>query len=201
MSKESDNEALALAVQKWLGVKEDGWGGVATMAAFLAKTGQSTVRVVTDTPIPEDYWPLLAKIESGNRPYVKASTSSASGLYQFIKATWQAEGGKWGPNTALAFGGLKPSEAEQLQRARTFTEKNALALRRAGIPVNNASLYAAHFLGAGTAIKALAGAVTDRVDAHVGQAAIEANPSILGNGKTVGDFLTWLHRKTGAWAK
>jgi hypothetical protein len=201
MSKEADNEALALAVQKWLGVKEDGWGGVQTMARFREKTGTGSVRVVTDSPIPEDYWPLLAKIESGNRPYVKASTSSASGLYQFIKATWQAEGGKWGNDPTLAFGGLRPSEAEQLQRARTFTEKNALALRRAGIPVNNASLYASHFLGAGTAIKALEGGHTDRIDAHVGGAAITANPSILGGGKTVGDFLIWLHKKTGAWAK
>lgn len=40
MSKISDNEALAFAVQKWLGIKEDGWGGVTTMAEFLAKTGQ-----------------------------------------------------------------------------------------------------------------------------------------------------------------
>lgn len=40
MSKISDNEALAFAVQTWLGIKEDGWGGVTTMAEFLAKTGQ-----------------------------------------------------------------------------------------------------------------------------------------------------------------
>ena len=41
MSKSSDNEALARAVQRWLGVDEDGWGGDRTMDAFLAKTGQS----------------------------------------------------------------------------------------------------------------------------------------------------------------
>lgn len=201
MSKAADNEAFAHAVQRWLGVREDGWAGSKTMAAFIARTGGSHARAVTDSPIPDDYWPMLAKIESGNRPYVKAATSSASGLYQFIKSTWQGEGGKWGPNMSAAFGGFKPSEAEQLQRARTFTERNMLALRKAGIPINNASLYAAHFLGVGTAIKALEGAVTDRIDAHVGQAAIDANQSILGAGKTVGDFLTWLHRKTGAWAK
>lgn len=40
MSKHSDNEALAFAVQRWLGVPEDGWAGVQTMAAFLEKTGQ-----------------------------------------------------------------------------------------------------------------------------------------------------------------
>lgn len=200
------SKTFVLRVQERLnqygaGLKADGLAGPATNAALDTYLPEKDVMPTDTGTIPDDYWPMLAKIESGNRPYVKASTSSASGLYQFIKSTWQGEGGKWGPNMSLAFGGFKPSEAEQLQRARTFTERNVLALRKAGIPINNASLYAAHFLGAGTAIKALEGAVTDRVDAHVGQAAIEANTSILGNGKTVGDFLTWLHRKTGAWAK
>lgn len=36
--------------------------------------------------IPDD-WPMLAKIESGDNPMAKAQTSSASGLYQFIRAT------------------------------------------------------------------------------------------------------------------
>lgn len=201
MSRESDNDAFIRTVQEWIGVPVDGWAGVRTMAEFLAKTGHNGVKIVTDTPIPQDYWPMLAKIESGNRPYIKAVSSSASGLFQFIKATWIAEGGKWGNNPSIAFGGLKPSEAEQLQRARTFTEKNALALRRAGIPVNNASLYSAHFLGAGTAIKALKGTLTDRIADHVDDGAIAANPSIIGGEKTVADFVNWLERKTGARAK
>lgn len=150
--------------------------------------------------IPDDYWPMLAKIESGNRPYVKAATSSASGLYQFIKSTWIGEGGKWGGNSALAFGGLKPSEAEQLQRAKSFTQKNASHLVRKGLPVNKASLYAAHFFGAGTAAKVIGADVNARADHIAGPAATNANKSIL-LGKTVGQFLTWLHKKTGEWAR
>lgn len=152
------------------------------------------------TDIPDSYWPLLAKIESANRPYVKASTSSASGLYQFIRSTWVGEGGQWGPNAAVAFGGLKPSEAEQTQRAKSFTEKNANVLRAKGIPINNASLYAAHFLGVGMAVKIIGADVSARADLIAGEAATRANPSIL-QGKTVGQFLTWLHGKTGAWAR
>lgn len=150
--------------------------------------------------IPDDYWPMLAKIESGNRPYVKASTSSASGLYQFIKSTWIGEGGQWGDNPALAFGGLKPSEEEQLRRARSFTARNAAYLRGKGIPINKASLYAAHFLGPVTAAKVIGTDVNARADLIAGPAATNANPSIL-KGKTVGQFLTWLHRKTGEWAR
>lgn len=157
-------------------------------------------RMSTTTSIPDDYWPMLSKIESGDRPYIKASSSSASGLYQFIKATWLGEGGKWGTNMDLAFGGLKPPVSEQLARAKTFTEKNAATLRAKGIPINKASLYAAHFFGAGTAAKVIGAEVDDRADLIAGEAATKANPSIL-KGKTVGQFLTWLHAKTGAWAR
>ena len=150
--------------------------------------------------IPDDYWPMLSKIESGNRPYVKARTSSASGLYQFIRATWIGEGGKWGSDMSQAFGGLRPPVAEQLARARTFTAKNAAFLSSRGIPINKASLYAAHFFGPGTAAKVIGADVNARADHIAGTAATAANASIL-RGKTVGQFLTWLHKKTGAWAR
>lgn len=152
------------------------------------------------TDIPESYWPLLAKIESGNRPYIKAGSSSASGLYQFIRSTWIAEGGKWGPDMSQAFGGLKPTEDEQLQRAKSFTAKNAAFLEKRGIPINCASLYAAHFFGSPMAAKVIGSDVNARADLIAGQAATAANPSIL-RGKTVGQFLSWLHKKTGEWAR
>lgn len=152
------------------------------------------------TEIPDDYWPMLSKIESNNRPYIKAQTSSASGLYQFIKSTWIGEGGKWGADASKAFGGLTPPESEQTARAKTFTEKNVAALKAKGIPINKASLYAAHFFGSGTAAKVIAADVNERADLIAGEAATNANPSIL-KGKTVGQFLTWLHGKTGDWAR
>lgn len=150
--------------------------------------------------IPADYFPLLAKIESGNRPYIKAPTSSGSGLYQFVKATWIGEGGMWGSRDDLAFGGMMPSAEEQTQRACTFTAKNVGVLANHGIAINDASLYAAHFLGAGTAAQLLAADVSARADTIAGAAATRANPSILQN-KTVGQFLSWLHSLTGVWAK
>lgn len=157
-------------------------------------------RMSATTSIPDDYWPMLSKIESNDRPYIKAATSSASGLYQFIRATWIGEGGKWGNDMGQAFGGLRPPVSEQLARAKTFTEKNAAALRAKGIPINKASLYAAHFFGAGMAAKVIGADVNARADLIAGEAATKANPSIL-RGKTVGQFLTWLHGKTGEWAR
>lgn len=154
----------------------------------------------TEVAIPDDYWPMLSKIESADRPYIKAATSSGSGLYQFLRATWIGEGGSWGADASKAFGGLRPTPEEQLERAKTFTMKNAVSLLRAGIPINKASLYAAHFFGAGMAAKVIKADVNARADLIAGEAATKANPSIL-RGKTVGQFLTWLHKKTGEWAR
>lgn len=185
-------------LQRHIGVPADGVLGPQTIAALAKALG------ITSTPeaseIPEDYWPMLAQIESGNRPYIKAATSSASGLYQFIRSTWLDEGGRWGDDMSQAFGGLRPSVEEQFARAKTFTEKNAAILRAKGIPINKASLYAAHFFGAGMAVKVIGADVNARADLIAGEAATNANPSIL-RGKTVGQFLTWLNKKTGDWAR
>lgn len=177
----------------------DGAWGPESAAAFALIVAKAGGQPVADDPTPSDlppgYLPMLARIESNNRPYIRAATSSASGLYQFIKTTWQGEGGQWGDRPTLAFGGLQPPVSEQHARAASFTRKNAKALTAAGIPVTRATLYAAHFLGAGTAVKVLRAHPTERADLLAGDDATRANPSILA-GKTVGQFMEWLTRKT-----
>lgn len=186
--------------QERAGLKVDGWAGLETVAKLDELLPPTRPLASVTSEIPDDYWPMLSKIESGDRPYVQAGSSSASGLFQFIKSTWEAEGGKWGPTMRPAFGGLKPTPEEQLARAKTFTAKNAAFLRKAGIPINKASLYAAHFFGPVTAARVIAADVKDRADHIAGPAATTANPLIL-RGKSVGEFLSWLHRKTGDWAR
>jgi len=188
--------------QRTFGLREDGWAGRDTEAKLreVAKGAGYIVPAIATDDLPADYWPMLSKIESGDRPYVQATASSASGLYQFIQSTWEGEGGKWGPTKRPAFGGLRPPPEEQLARAKTFTARNAAVLKAKGIPINKASLYAAHFFGAGTAAKVIGADVNARADVIAGPAATEANPSIL-RGKTVGEFLSWLHKKTGDWAR
>ncbi|MGW8204416.1 peptidoglycan-binding protein [Sphingomonas bisphenolicum] len=181
------------------GLKVDGWAGLDTIAR-LDLVKPPIVAKADGSAIPESYWPMLSKIESADRPYVQASTSSASGLYQFIRSSWLAEGGSWGPTLRPAFGGLKPPPAEQLARAKSFTAKNAAYLRTRGVPINRASLYAAHFLGALTAGSILAADKAERADVIAGAAATAANPSILRD-KTVADFIEWLRRKTGEVAR
>lgn len=195
-----DDDAFVRLFQERVGLDPDGWAGPATVAKLDQLAPVPAKDLLANGRLPDDYWPMLAKIESGGRPYVQAATSSASGLYQFIRSTWEAEGGKWGPTLRPAFGGLKPTEAEQLTRAKSFTAKNAAYLRKAGIPINKASLYAAHFLGPVTAAKVIGADVKANAGELAGAAATAANPSIL-RGRTIGEFLTWLHAKTGDWAR
>jgi hypothetical protein len=196
------DDAFVRLFQERGGLEQDGWAGKDTLALLdqILPPKPSTDHAAAAGEIPESYWPMLSKIESADRPYIKAGSSSASGLYQFIKSTWIGEGGRWGADMSKAFGGLQPSTDEQLARAKTFTAKNAAYLRKQGIPINKASLYAAHFLGVITAARVIGSDVSVRADLLAGVAATNANPSILRN-KTVGQFLDWLHKKTGEWAR
>ena len=198
MTTITDDEFVRLFQERG-GLDVDGWAGKDVLG-LLDRVLPPKILPASDGGIPDNYWPMLSKIESANRPYIKASTSSASGLYQFIRSSWLAEGGTWGPDMSKAFGGLKPTPDEQTARAKTFTAKNAAFLRGKGIPINKASLYAAHFFGALTAARVIGAKVTERADLIAGEAATKANESIL-RGKSVGQFLTWLHAKTGEWAK
>lgn len=203
------DDAFVRLFQERAGLEVDGWAGADTLAALDRLMPPAPPAPDLTGAIPEDYWPMLSKIESNDRPYVQASTSSASGLYQFIKSTWEGEGGSWGPTLRPAFGGLKPTPDEQLMRVKTFTAKNAEHLRKAGVPINKASLYAAHFLGRVTAAIVIAADVDADAAALAGPAATRANKSIFmrqlpdksWRNATVGEFLTWLHRKTGEWAR
>jgi peptidoglycan hydrolase-like protein with peptidoglycan-binding domain len=190
------DDAFVRLFQERAGLNVDGWAGRETVAALDAAYPPSiTSALAAGAGIPDDYWGKLSKIESGDRPYIKANTSSASGLYQFIEATWRGEGGLWGTNKQLAFGGLTPPPEEQLARVKTFTAKNAAYLAQRGVPITSASLYAAHFLGPVTAAAVLRAAPDARADVLAGPAATRANQRILA-GKTVGEFRAWLERKT-----
>lgn len=194
------DDAFVKLFQERAGLEADGWAGRETLAKLDELLPPNRPLASVASEIPDDYWPMLSKIESNDRPYVQAASSSASGLYQFIRSTWIGEGGTWGPTLRPAFGGLRPSVEEQLARAKTFTAKNAAYLKQRGIPINKASLYAAHFFGPLTAAKVIGADVKQRADHIAGEAATRANPSIL-RGKTVAEFLRWLHKKTGDWAR
>lgn len=92
------DDAFVRLFQGRFGLEVDGWAGREVLAKLdeIAPPAASAPSSEPGGDIPDSYWPMLSKIESGDRPYIKASTSSASGLFQFIRATWIGEGGRGG---------------------------------------------------------------------------------------------------------
>lgn len=171
-------------------------GLVGTLAYVASRMLQGDVLPVT-APAGEggDYLARVRAAESDGRPYVKAKRSSASGIWQFTKDTWTRLGGIWGSDPSKAFGGLKPTIAEQNARMAQLTAQNRAALQRAGIAVTNATLYAAHFLGSSGAVTVLNAPDATPLAARVSAKVLAANPFL--RDMTVAGFKAWLRRQVG----
>lgn len=116
-----------------------------------------------------------AGVESGYRTDVKASTSSATGLFQFTEGTWlnmvEQHGDKYGlgvyadkinngsvsdPQTRREILNLRKDPRLSAIFAAELANNNKSHLENElGRPVGNTELYMAHFLGAGGAAKFL----------------------------------------------
>lgn len=145
--------------------------------------------------VGQDYFTKLAHAESGGNPLAKAPTSSASGLFQFVKSVALALGLPWGPNPSLPFGGAVVTPDQQLAAIARLTEQNVAGLQAAGIAVTDATLYAAHFLGLTAAIRVLTSPDTAKLITLLPVQVLTANPFL--QGFTVADFKAWAARRIG----
>jgi hypothetical protein len=153
-----------------------------------------------------EYLLATAKVESNFNPNLKAKSSSATGLFQFIEQTWL--GMMKNAGQAFGFGdysnaitrnssgryqvsdprlrneilALRKDPAANAAMAGVFTQRNAAALRqRIGRNATDGELYMAHFFGTGGAGQ-LINAVKDRPQANAAgmfPAAARANKSIF----------------------
>ncbi len=104
-----------------------------------------------------------AKAESNFDPSVKAKTSSATGLFQFIKSTWldvvEKHGVKHGidPNQSQSrlLNLRKDPEIASVMAAEFAKDNEAVLDANWGGEVGQTELYFAHFLGSGGASKFL----------------------------------------------
>jgi hypothetical protein len=125
--------------------------------------------------------------------------SSAYGHGQITSGTWLGLVEKHKPEWAkgLSKGELLKLRADPEKAAwgvETYARDNAAVLRKAGAPVNDATLYLAHFLDGRVAAKVLTAKPNQPVSRFVSRGAIEANKSVLA-GKKVEDVIRWAQRK------
>jgi hypothetical protein len=141
----------------------------------------------------------IAAIESGFNYTVKAASSSATGLFQFVKDTWNTMLKKYGSKY-----GIDPNTPPTDPRANAlmgaeFIKENAAALQGAvKRPLADTDLYMAHFLGAGGAKKFLS-ADPKTIAANLMPEAARANPSIFydasGKPRTVAEVYAVMNNK------
>lgn len=136
----------------------------------------SILRASNKTGIDFNYLLLQAKAESSLNPEVKSSTSSATGLYQFIESTWlsmiKKHGEKHGlkeyvelidqngnitdPKNRKTVLDLRyDPEISSLLAAELASENNSYLSQRVDGDIGATELYLSHFMGAAGATKFL----------------------------------------------
>lgn len=133
------------------------------------------------TGVPVAYLMAIAKVESNFHIYAKAKTSSASGIFQFIRATWRmmfATYNRMGYN-------LKDNPFDPRSNiilGAFLTRDNAqYLLKKAGKPAGIRELYLAHFSGPAKAVRVLRVDPNSPTEKIYSVSEINANRSILAN--------------------
>lgn len=140
------------------------------------------------------------RAESGGNDQAKAATSSASGRYQFTDGTWLQYHARVFGNTGETREQIlakKRDGAVQDRLMMELTSDNAKALRGAGLPVNDANLYLAHFLGIGGALKLLRAGPNAPLSEAIDAKQIAANKAVFKGRQTAGDVIAWAAAKMG----
>jgi len=143
----------------------------------------------------------IVGVESGGRNDAKNLNSSALGQGQFIRSTWLGLVRKYKPDWAEGLTGAqileKRKDAEASRWAiKAYAEENAPKLERAGVGVDEASLYLAHMFDGPVAVKLYKARPDTAVKNVVGAAAVKSNRKLL-VGKKVKHLIAWAQAKMG----
>lgn len=142
----------------------------------------------------------IAAIESGFDYTVKAGTSSATGLYQFITDTWNSMLRKYGAKYGIAPNTPPTDPRANALMGAEFLKENMSAIQSAvKRPLTDTDVYLAHFLGAGGAKQFLSADPSSIGASVVGQKVAWANRNVFydksGAPRTVGEIYSIFSKK------
>jgi hypothetical protein len=143
----------------------------------------------------------FADLESGFQPGIRAGTSSATGLYQFVSGTWNAMVKKYGSQYNVGYDQINDAQANALMGGQ-FMCDNVAILKRKGIDnPTPGQIYIVHFAGTGggPAMILAAQKTPDADAASLFPAAAAANRNIF-QGKTIAQAVAALAAKADARA-
>jgi len=173
-----------------------------------AKAAGSTATAPTAgsaTTGASSYLEKLIQAESGGKNIANrsgqggTSTSTAFGLTQFTKPTFEGLVKQAGPDNPLygkTWDDYKQDTNLQREATRQLTDKNRSFLANQKIRTTDSALYLAHFLGPTGATKALTLPDSAPITDAVSPEQLDANP-MLQKMSTVGDLKTWADKKMG----
>lgn len=190
-----------------------------------APTVTRAIRRASDaTGAAFDYLMRTAARESSFDPAAKASTSTATGLFQFIEETWLAAVERYGEKHGLGHyaedivrdetgrpRALDPARRSEIMALREdpvasaalageiAKENGAYLSRKLGRAARSVDLYAAHFLGPAGAAKLLSAAASSKA-ADIVPAAANANRAVFYDGaraRSVGEVVANLAASMG----
>ena len=153
------------------------------------------------------YMMAMAGQESGFNPTIKAKTSSATGLYQFIDSTWNGMVQKYGQQFGIKPGDRTDPYAQAVMGA-LYTKDNGDIIKGVlGRDANPTELYMGHFLGGGGVKNFLKGMKANPNDTPATmkgyEAAASANKPIFydnGRPRTFQEIYDVMYKKVGAKA-
>jgi tape measure domain-containing protein len=189
-----------IEAMKKAGTKLDGVALYDAAKAQAEREYQINVGAQATEAIVKAYVDRVVKAESGGDPTAKNPNSTATGAGQFIEKTWLDLFRKYYPEQAQTMGrdailALRNDSNISRNLIEKYAEENASVLQKAGVSVNEAALQLSHFLGAGDAAKVLKAASGTPLQGLISQRSINANPRILGGGKTVDDAIAYANTR------
>lgn len=145
----------------------------------------------------------MAGVESNFKAVAAAGTSSATGLYQFIKGTWADTVRKYGSKYGLTSENQNPVYRNNpamaaLMGAEYIKENTQYLEKRLGRKLTAGDIYAAHFLGPKGAAAVLSAPDGDIAASHLGADQVRANKTVFyqgGKAITVGEFKNWVNKR------
>lgn len=147
----------------------------------------------------------IIQAESGGRNIANQSgpggtaTSTAFGVAQMTKGTFEGLAKKAGPNNPLygkTFDDMKADVGLQKEALGQLLDQNRSYLSKLGLSTTDSALYLAHFLGPGGAAKVLSLGDSAPLYGAISPDQIAANP-MLKDMRTIGDIKKWADSKMG----
>ena len=169
----------------------------------MAKMSPEVERAITEAArefnVPAESLFAVAMQESRFQPDAKNSRSTATGLFQHLDGTWNSVTDRYGGRYGITKESSRKDPRNSALMGAALMAENARQLASAGLPVNTANLYMAHFAGMKGAVKAITAPANKPASSVFGSKVAKANPFMAN--KTIAQVREFFETKMNKYAE